>query len=423
MLGLNSLVSAIRGSLWLVRGGGLRHELMELDRRAAALQQQTATLDQLTAALDQRSAAIEERAAAIEERTAALAWSVDHHLTELTGRFDILLREFSSIQGGLQRIEQQVVTTGNLDHGRWRELGERLDAFSGEVAGTAFRTEQRLSNIGDTAQGAHDRAYDALRKVDQIDDLLRSRSRVFGHEMFLDPTDSIVSPMLLRDGYFEPYETTLIESVVKPGDVVLDIGANIGYYTLIFARLVGEQGRVYAFEPDPTNFQLLKKNIRANGYHNVVFINKAVAEVSGPLSLYLCPDNKGDHRIFASEDDRNAIPIQATTLDEHFTDYQGKIDFIKMDIQGSEGRAVRGMQKLLRKHRDVKIITEFWPAGLRRSGIEAKEYLADLEGQGFGLYRIDEDEETTESTTSEELLSLYPDTREEFGNLYCARSA
>ncbi|WP_390553814.1 FkbM family methyltransferase [Singulisphaera acidiphila] len=277
--------------------------------------------------------------------------------------------------------------------------------------------------MGDTAQGAHDRAYDALRKVDQIDDLLRSRSRVFGHEMFLDPTDSIVSPMLLRDGYFEPYETTLIESQVKPGDVVLDIGANIGYYTLIFARLVGDKGRVYAFEPDPTNFRLLKKNVRANGYQNVIFVNKAVAETSGPLSLYLCPDNKGDHRIFASEDDRDAIPIQATTLDEHFADYQGKIDFIKMDIQGSEGRAVRGMQKVLRRHHDVKIITEFWPAGLRRSGIEAKEYLADLERQGFGLFRIDEDEETTESTTTQELLSLYPDTREDFGNLYCARSA
>lgn len=342
---------------------------------------------------------------------------------DLSGRLDLILREMSSLAGRLEQIEQQSTSAHNLDHMRWRELGQRLEAFSGDVAGTAFRTEQRLSNIGDTAQGAHDRAYDALRKVDQIDDLLRSRSRVFGHEMFLDPTDSIVSPMLLRDGYFEPYETTLIESQVKPGDVVLDIGANIGYYTLIFARLVGDKGRVYAFEPDPTNFRLLKKNVRANGYQNVIFVNKAVAEASGPLSLYLCPDNKGDHRIFASEDDRDAISIQATTLDEHFADYQGKIDFIKMDIQGSEGRAVRGMQQVLRRHHDVKIITEFWPAGLRRSGIEAKEYLADLERQGFGLFRIDEDEETTESTTTQELLALYPDTREDFGNLYCARSA
>ncbi|WP_406696103.1 FkbM family methyltransferase [Singulisphaera sp. Ch08] len=402
MLGLNSLASAIRGSLWLVRRGGLRERLDDLDQRVAALDQ---------------------RAVALDQRTATLEQLVDHRVEELGSRFDLILRELHSVANRLAQIEQGAAAVNALDEKRWLELGQRLEASSRESAGTAVRTEQRLSNIGDTAQGAHDRAYDTLRKVDQIDDLLRSRSRVFGHEMFLDPTDSIVSPMLLRDGYFEPYETTLIESEVKAGDVVLDIGANIGYYTLIFARLVGDHGRVYAFEPDPTNFRLLKKNVRANGYHNVIFVNKAVAEVSGPLSLYLCPDNKGDHRIFASEDDRDAIPIQATTLDEYFAEYQGKIDFIKMDIQGSEGRAVRGMQKLLRRHHDVKIITEFWPAGLLRSGIEAREYLADLDRQGFGLFRIDEDGETTESTTMEELLSLYPDNREDFGNLYCARSA
>jgi FkbM family methyltransferase len=385
MLGLNSLASAIRGSLWLVRGGGLRHRLDELERRAASLEQ-----------------------------------LADQRLTDLGSRLDGLAHDLGALA---RRFEQRSEISERDDCARWSSLGQRLEAFTRDMEGTAIRTEQRLSAIGQTAHGGHDRACEALQKVRQIDDLLRSRSRVFGHEMFLDPTDSIVSPMLLRDGYFEPYETTLIESEVKPGDVVLDIGANIGYYTLIFARLVGEKGRVYAFEPDPTNFRLLKKNVRANGYQNVIFVNKAVAESSGPLSLYLCPDNKGDHRIFESEDSRSAIPIEATTLDEHFAEYQGKIDFIKMDIQGSEGRAVRGMQGLLRRYHDVKIITEFWPAGLRRSGIEARDYLADLERQGFRLFRIDEDDETTESTTADELLSLYPDSREDFGNLYCARSA
>jgi len=94
-----------------------------------------------------------------------------------------------------------------------------------------------------------------------------------------------------------------------------------------------------------------------------------------------------------------------------------------MDIQGSEARAVRGMQGVLQRYPDVRIITEFWPAGLRRSGVEAREYLADLDRLGFRLFRIDEDDETTEPTTAEELLTLYPAEREEFSNLYCARSA
>jgi len=217
----------------------------------------------------------------------------------LGGRLDQLVQELGSLSGQVTRrlgqIDERGALQAELAERRWCELGSRLDTFAMDVQQSACRTELRLSNIGDTAQGAHDRAFDALRKVHQIDDLLRSRSRVFGHEMFLDPTDSIVSPTLLRDGYFEPYETTLIESEIRPGDVVLDIGANIGYYTLIFARLVGERGRVYAFEPDPTNFRLLKKNVRANGYQNVIFVKKAVADSSGSMPLYLCPDNKGDH--------------------------------------------------------------------------------------------------------------------------------
>jgi|GEM_PF-336959 len=392
MRGFRSVASAFRGGLWLVRIGGLREELDNLKQRAIEA---------------------EGRARLLEDRLERVVNVLE----------SISTTNEQKLVGPIQDMLQRSQRVERLDEGRWLELGQRFDAFARDVAGNAFRTEQRLSNIGDTAQGAHDRAFDALRKVDQVDGLLRSRSRVFGHEMFLDPTDSIVSPMLLRDGYFEPYETTLIESVVKPGDVVLDIGANIGYYTLIFARLVGEHGHVYAFEPDPTNYRLLKKNVRANGYNNVTFIHKAVAETSGPLKLYLCPDNKGDHRIFESEDSRDAIPIEAVTLDEHFANYDGRIDFIKMDIQGSEGRAVQGMQNLLKKHQNIKIITEFWPAGLHRSGVNATEYLSSLENQGFRLFRIDEDEELTESTSMDELLRRYPASREDFGNLFCSRCA
>ncbi|HWD23850.1 MAG TPA: FkbM family methyltransferase [Acidimicrobiales bacterium] len=329
---------------------------------------------------------------------------------------DSLVQPLERVEGGLRLHDERDVAS-------WTELGDRLEALARDVFGMAVRTEQRLEGIGATAQGAHDRAVEALQKAAQIDQLLRSRSRVFGHEMFLDPTDSIVSPYLLRDGYFEPYETALIASEIRQGDVVLDIGANIGYYTLILARLVGDHGRVYAFEPDPANFHLLKKNVRANGYQNVVFIKKAVSDASGSLNLYLCPDNKGDHRVYDSHDDRTSIAIEATTIDEQFAEFQGEINFIKMDIQGAEGRAVRGMRRMLERHRDVKIITEFWPAGLKRSGIDARDYLADLDQLGFQLFRIDEDEETTEPTSSEELLRRFPDSREEFGNLYCARGA
>lgn len=414
MFGLNRLVSAVRGGLWLTRAGGLRERIDGLEQRCVqAVERQHDRQTDHLARLERE----------LQQRAEALAQLEEKRWTELAGRFELLVEALRAASYRIARLEDRISAGQDIANGRWDELGARLGAFSREVALNASREEARLTDIAITTQGAHDRAFDAFRKAEQIDRLLRSRSRVFGHEMFLDPTDSIVSPFLLRDGYFEPYETALIESEICPGDVVLDIGANIGYYTLILARLVGEKGRVYAFEPDPTNFQLLKKNVRANGYHNVVFVQKAVSDASGALSLYLCPDNKGDHRIYDSHDERNVVTIEATTLDEHFSEFQGTINFIKMDIQGAEGRAVRGMRRLLERHRDVKLITEFWPAGLQRSGISAQDYLADLDRLGFRLFRIDEAEETTEPTSPDELLARFPAEREDFGNLYCARCA
>lgn len=275
------------------------------------------------------------------------------------------------------------------------QRAEALEQLARELHAHARQTEQQLQSL-------HADLRASLDQTVEINELLRSRSRVFGHEMFLDPADPVVSPQLLRNGYFEPFQTALIESEIRPGDVVLDVGAKIGYYTLIFARLVGEHGRVYAFEPDPAQFQLLKKNVRANGYQNVVVMNKAVSDATQ------C---------------RCVGTVGTTALDDHFGEFQGEINFIKLDIQGAEGRAVRGMTHLLERYPEVRLVTEFRPAALLRAGIPAREYLADLEKFGFQLFRIDEAEETAEPTSADELLARFPDDCEEHADLYCARCA
>jgi hypothetical protein len=109
-------------------------------------------------------------------------------------------------------------------------------------------------------------------------------AEVDGHKMFLDSRDSLGLSIF---SIHEPLETGLVKEKIKKGDVVLDIGANIGYYTLIFAKLVGEEGKVFAFEPEPTNFSLLEKNVEINGYKNVVLIQKAVSNETGKIRLYL----------------------------------------------------------------------------------------------------------------------------------------
>jgi methyltransferase, FkbM family len=238
---------------------------------------------------------------------------------------------------------------------------------------------------------------------------------VDGHKMFLDDKDS----MNLRvNGIFEPQETELVKQEVKRGDVVLDLGANIGYHTLLFARLVGSEGKVYAFEPDPTNFALLKRNVRANGYTNVELVQKAVSDKNGKIKLYLCEENRGDHRIYDSHDGRESVEVESVRLDDYFQGYEREINFIKMDIQGAEMMALRGMRSLLLQQPSMKLLSEFWPVGFARSGGNALEYFRLLEECHFTVYDLKHPEE---STSAEELLAKYSPASEDFTNLWCVR--
>lgn len=246
-------------------------------------------------------------------------------------------------------------------------------------------------------------------------------AEVDGHRIYVDASDSL--GLMRNVGIFEPFETEVLKERIHPGDVVVDIGANIGYYTLIFARIAGEHGHVYAFEPDPLNFGLLKKNVEINGYRNVTLVQKAVADTDGMLHLYLCEENRGDHRIYDSRDNRGSIEIEAVRLDTYFRDRNINIGFIKMDIQGAEYSALRGMQEVLRRNRDLKIATEYWPIGLHRCGTAPGEYLAALLNSGFTFYNIDESTKRILTTTRDELLQQYSiDDEYGFTNLLCVRN-
>ena len=245
-------------------------------------------------------------------------------------------------------------------------------------------------------------------------------SVVYNHKMFLDVSDTLG---LSLNGSYEEFETELVKKEVQREDVVLDIGANIGYYTLIFAKLVGEKGKVYAFEPDPTNFKLLKKNVLINGYKNVIFVQKAVSQKNGIVKLYLCDDNKGDHRIYDSGDDRHFLAIESIRLDNYFCGKNRKINFIKMDIQGAEGLALQGMTDILKRNDELKIISEFWPIGLKRSGTTPFSFLKLLLDHGFKLNELNEKNKMIIQITRQELLEKYKVSEESYTNLLCTRES
>ena len=122
-------------------------------------------------------------------------------------------------------------------------------------------------------------------------DTLRIRCR--GIWLYVNPRDEVITPSLINDGIYERLETELFEHSVRPGMVVIDVGANFGYYTMIAAKRLHGTGLVYAFEPDPNSYDLLVKNTRLNGYSNVVAINKAIAATRGTAKLFLNTRNLG----------------------------------------------------------------------------------------------------------------------------------
>jgi len=213
-----------------------------------------------------------------------------------------------------------------------------------------------------------------------------------GNKMYVNTKDEGVVSSLLIKGVYEEYQTELFKKLIKPGMVVVDIGANIGYYTLIAARLLKDDGRVYSFEPEPNNYELLVKNIRINGCTNVIPLQKAVSNIGGKVRLFLDEVNLGKHSL--SEYNvlkAGFVEVEAVTLDDFFESVvkNNKVNLIKIDTEGAEGLIIEGAGRILSDN-DLKIIMEFWPYGLRNIGTDPLELLHRLQNYGFKIRLIDE---------------------------------
>ena len=243
---------------------------------------------------------------------------------------------------------------------------------------------------------------------------------VLGHRLWLDPSDRGVASFLLTRGCYEPFQVSVVQRLLAPGDCFLDLGANLGYYTVIAAQAVGAQGRVVAFEPDPQNLQLLQRNVEVNSYRNRVMIQPcAIGAESGTCQLFQSVDNLGDHQILArGNDQRQAIDVPLRTLDQ-VIEPGTTVDLIKMDIQGAEFLAWAGMSRLLSSHPNLALLIEFWPEGIRRCGHEPAELVNAIYEQQFVAYLIDEQRERLLPISQQDLLRRCQATRQ--CNLVLAR--
>lgn len=200
----------------------------------------------------------------------------------------------------------------------------------------------------------------------------------------------------------EESTTAMMRRLVRPGDVILDVGANIGYFTSLFAKLTGPKGKVFAFEPEPRNFFYLSKNIQQNSYDHVTLFNGAVSSSPGKLKLFVCGYDSGHHTInqqggieayrHGREGDTREIEIDAVKLDEWLVGKANRVDVVKIDVEGAEVLVLESMRRILTENRDVRLIVEFFPMLLKEMGTPpARLVQILLDELGFQLFIVGHD--------------------------------
>lgn len=224
----------------------------------------------------------------------------------------------------------------------------------------------------------------------------------------VDAADVSVSDTILRTGQYEPHLTALLQDLLRPGTTFADVGANIGYYAMLGARLVGPSGRVVAFEPSPENCRLLLHSMQLNGFENVELFPVALSDVDGWSYLERHLGSNGSvHQIgVESSFDGWRTIVPTFTLDRL---YEGPLDVMKMDVEGSEARVLRGATRVIEKNRPV-ILTEVSDAMLRRcSGSSLPQFLSWFAERSYQVAMIEESGELTWILEPQQLVETWGD--------------
>ena len=229
--------------------------------------------------------------------------------------------------------------------------------------------------------------------------------RVLGrYRMFVDTQDVGLSTFLLLDGYWEMWTTEAMLRFVRPGMTAVDIGANLGYFSLLMGDLVGPAGRVVAFEPNPRMAERARRSAHVNGFAPYTQIHEvALSDHSGDTVMFVPPTEPKNAHFSQSSGREGEIRVRVQRADAF--DAVLDADFVKIDTEGAEDAVWRGMEGLLKRNRPLTVFMEFTPARYP----DASAFLDTILDDGFTLHRIDYfDPDVVVPTTREAVLSAPP---------------
>jgi len=271
----------------------------------------------------------------------------------------------------------------------------------------------------------------SIRKIMQWFDFLflSNEVEVHGHKMYLTKGYEEYS----TKGIYGILDTYAVESLLQPGDYAIDIGASIGYFTLIFARSVGKDGLVIAFEPKKDRFEILKKNVNVNHYENVKLENKAILTKDTKSSFFSRDDGRSGLRFISNSDKpinyldthKHTTPIQVSTidLDEYLKnlDILDNISFVKIDVDGPELFVLQSSKSLLQND-NLKILIEWDKVSAKWSGCNPVAIIDMLINNNFKIFYPNYRENKFFQISKDELLAK-PDILDETINLLCVKDS
>ena len=408
--GLTTAGVQSRGLLGLSRIAGFRVSMWNRARRLFEYFLRVARVEAIELKLDYL---LQENAVQAERGMA----KVDHALFAISDKMDRYVADLVVKQGELAGLarenERQLAALARENERQLTALARANETGQAAVAKEREAQEQRLAELREAVRSS---AEDLERlRASQTTELaalqalvgeigLRQRAPVFqaGSEVVVTEVDGFLVGIPGREwrlaayyglrGLPEPGVMRLFRSLVKPGMVVVDIGAHLGIYTLYALRELSGHGRVYSFEPTPRTFALLRDNVQVNGYLEsgmVHFDERAVSDRAGRTEFTAYAENSGHNTLFGGQAGGEAMVVETVSLDEALA-AEAAVAVVKIDAEGAEPFILRGMTRILARSPEIRILLEFGPAHLRRAGIEPLQWLDELTSLGLAVLRIDD---------------------------------
>ncbi len=349
-----------------------------------------------------------------EELTAnsiSLSKKIDESLWTVSEKFDAY---FSHLNGVQKLTQEENVRLNQVSTAQLKVLQVELNSLTSRMAVLESSVQDVGAMIGERLS-ALDRAVSVSMNTIQ-----RSGVRFVYVDSFilgLPAEEWRLAAYLHYRGIPEPGLVRFFQTLIRPGMTIVDVGANLGIFTLCAARSLQWNGRVHSFEPAPHTYELLKSNVQVNGFleaNLVQFHEAAVTDSEGTARLTTFAGNSGHNTLFWQNVGAEFVVVKTTRLD---TALQGepRVDVVKIDAEGAELNILRGMERTIEKNPGIHILIEFAPIHLARAHVTPEDFLRVLSELDLEARIVDDLTGAIREVSEQELLMTYS------SNLYLRR--